>query len=728
MLESQTTIVAREFLCHQEGILKAQFCVIDRTSPDSLESSQPKYEPAYKDQGFSLSSLLVHHINNKEINFNETAIMLKKHMGALQAYIADEKGAEFNFILFQDSRSNQENYNEDKIKEFEKLAQRFYSNRFIVETYKENLQLCWDAFGVLKDILKNKESYNIEIVGDFIPSTIEEKIIKDRKGVMMLATKSEHRAQALLYTQNKKDAQSLYESLRKNINLDKSETIYVSQQDNKTSSQVKKESWFLNFSFYDSEYDVKFEVRFPNEHCYKKSLDYIRDNNEVRIVSSYITKSSMSNCLENDFFFSEAREDNTESNRGSYSKLELQSWVLSMEANDEPVPPGEEDSLNQNRSKGRRRFEIKKIIDKLLGSDFDYIVLFPRRSGQYKIDAESVDPVVFKNSFNECFKEFKYIHESSKKYFIQQEYSTPLVTVVTQSQSTLKDILQTLLEHYKGGVAEELIAFNSIAKNRTYYCFAKMGRLRQEEIPYKVVKRFKDIITDYQKKLRIVPCLMKSTSMYKMFTYCCFNEKAGLGTLENLRQLFKPNELRFAFEKSKMTEEIKAQIKAIIKKESTKEEVVIENFREDGLILMVYSKKTDEAALGNFIKTLRKSIDNFLDSLWKKAESAPFNLDDVSQMPIKDKREQMAIGEDEKSFILALDLKDKKESDCHNEMEDSNVGKQGEVKDMESSNIMTEANKSKTRVSHKQEPDKSGLSDINMLSILNGPVPELNHR
>ena len=726
MKETESTIVAREFLCHQEGILKAQFCVVDRFENPEVDNSQKVATSPYKDYYYMIPTLLAKRINETDRGFNETTILLKKHMGSLQAYIVDEGlDEDSNIVLFEDADHPKEEELEGKVLQFVESAKNFYKQRFIVETYKENLQLCWSPFGELKDILKNNESLNIEVSGDFQPDIIQDNIIKARRGIMMLAAKTEHFSKAMLYLQTRKDALSLCESLKKNINLDKATTVFfMDQKESQDSTQAKKESWFLNLSFYDNDYDENFELRFPNEHCYLKALDLIRESKEVRIVQHIIDSCSFSSCLENELFYSEAREDPEETRQGRYSKTQFKSWILYMKANTEQLPSDQAEA--QPEKKGRRRHEIKKIMDKLLNQEIDYALLFAdKNGGRGSLDADSVDAKIFRHSFKESFKELKYINESSIKYFIKEgQYSTPLVTVVTQSQSTLKDILQTLLEHYKNGQREEAIQFNTIARNREYFCFAKMGRLRHEEVHYDVVKKFKQVIVEFQKHLRVLPSLFRTNKIYKLYSYCCFHERDGLRTLDSLCKILKPRELRFTIEKSKMSDLLKKMIKEETKKILSDSEIMIPHFKEDSFTLLVYSSKKEEHEFTQLCKDLQGKVSQIVEAFWKKPDSIPFSGDEISQLiPMRgDNREEDFVQVND-SFLKELgDFNLKKEIAPEiGEMADSHVEDNEPVGEMDKSNIQTDNSvndRSKTASLPKEDHSKASTSHYQAPSIL----------
>lgn len=661
MTADSNKIAARNLVCGPEGILKAQFCfkyvAEEQSNGDQEEGRKMASEDMqYEESEHNIPTLLVNNIQDLDKPFNEVSIILKNTLGSIQAYLADETQPNNFTVFLNKSRKDLVMENLDlKVKEFVNAARRFYMLRYQVEMFRENLQLCWDPYGRLKDILKYGQSFNIEVKGQFNPEVVG-SLMKPRDRVHILAKKEDGLSIAHVYATNKKTANRLFDELKNNINLDPAKAAYSISSELLQEKLVKKESWFINFSFYDDTYATDFELRFPNEHCFRKAQDLVRDSNEVRIVGSEEIRESFVQSIENKLFYSEAREDKRSDQEGRYNQKSTSNWVMYMKANNEKAKEESsylsKDEVKQPQPEGRRRYEIKQILDKLMANEVDYALLFTGSA------QEAVEMDIFRGSFYEAFSEFKYFQVV--KFFTPDGYCTPFVTVVNQNPTSLNDIMYPILEIYKEGKLDDKIRVNNAVSvtPKNFYCFAKMGRIRIEEVQYKVANHFKDLIKQFRKDLRIFPCLIPSESSYRIYIYCCFNESKGLNILNYLSSLLKPCTIKLAISKLLAVEKLEKRARKLIDAEISGNEICTSKIHEDNLIVNVYSTEVEKQKLENLCVTIQKKLKSAIQETEKKiaGEMRPF-LDEFSAMPgvIEDKQNQSITEADFKDILGIFD-------------------------------------------------------------------------
>lgn len=244
----QEVIVARDLLCGQEGILRAQFCVVDPTPPEQIlsDSNQDsgqdqkkklKDQLPYEESEFDIPTLMVRNVQDLDKQFNETLVIQRKCLGSVQAVLADENQHK-NFIIFRNPKEEEAEHIEKKMEHYMDQAVNFYNTKHHVEMYKDNLQLCWDPYGRLVDILKYGQSLNIELRGVFNPDIITSQILSGSKQVCFLANKSDQYSVAQIFTQNKKIASELYEALRRSLNIEPAKPTYIIASESRAEPQV----------------------------------------------------------------------------------------------------------------------------------------------------------------------------------------------------------------------------------------------------------------------------------------------------------------------------------------------------------------------------------------------------------------------------------------------------------------------------------------------------------
>ena len=252
MKHDENLMVARHLLSDTEGLLKAVFCVPLPGNHDSngeveeeaawAMKAQPKIKyNTYDSIDFDMPSLFIDQINQQDADFNEARVIFKLHFKDLRAYIADEQ-QEKNFIIFlpKDNSEKEQLEISNQIDSLKASLKSFFRMRHTVERYREGIYFAFNPKGILVDILKYDESFNIEISGEFKPDFLQEKFEKLKKqDFCFLAHRSEYSSHAKIYFSSKKEAVTMRENLNSNINIEKSSCVFRVDSEFKVNTSVK---------------------------------------------------------------------------------------------------------------------------------------------------------------------------------------------------------------------------------------------------------------------------------------------------------------------------------------------------------------------------------------------------------------------------------------------------------------------------------------------------------
>lgn len=432
----------------------------------------------------------------------------------------------------------------------------------------------------------------------------------------------------------------------------------------------------MSLSFYDETFATEFYLRFPTESCFHRAREILQQNREdYSIVESKQSTDNFLKCEESMIFYSEARDDARAEQEGNYADRKTINRYMKVriieEENEDAKYAMKNPMHEEEKPEGIKRFEIKRKLDKLL-NDVDYALLFSCNSQN---STDEVEPEILKEKFLEVFREFKYF--KTIKYFSSAKYSTPIITAVTQTPSTLKEILYPMLDLYKEGKLEESMTTNSGQTHHGYYCFAKMGRLRSEEVQFSVAKHFKGFIEASKDCLRHYISHSFSKTMFTFYTYCSFQDKKALTRLNALSMLFKPYVIRLNLGKGFPLERSEARLKKEISGMLSQDETFLVQplEQEDALLISVYSRKEKvldfQKLCSNIQGRIQKSIDDFNN---KKNKKDPIDMDmSALSGPV-----QQPIDGEEMSFLNLLETQQPQVPKFGlGVMEDSGIEKKG---------------------------------------------------